>query len=98
MKGLHGLVFFNSKDYDAFGWSIGERVKAGVIRVGSVGFHVIEIEIPYKEDSKDGTSLIFRKQELLEFSICNVPANPFALAKNILVKDHQHSRWLEEAS
>jgi hypothetical protein len=27
--------------------------------------------------------LIFRKQELLEFSICNVPANPFALAKNI---------------
>jgi hypothetical protein len=25
--------------------------------------------------------LIFRKQELLEFSICNVPANPFALVK-----------------
>jgi hypothetical protein len=29
----------------------------------------------------DGTTLIFRKQELLEFSICNVPANPWALAK-----------------
>jgi phage head maturation protease len=42
----------------------------------------MEIEIPSKEDSKDGTSLIFRKQELLEFSICNVPANPFALAKS----------------
>jgi hypothetical protein len=41
----------------------------------------MEIEIPSKDDSKDGTSLIFRKQELLEFSICNVPANPFALAK-----------------
>jgi HK97 family phage prohead protease len=80
--GLHGLVFFNDKEYDAFGWSIGQRVKAGVIRAGSVGFRVIEIEIPSKEDSKDGTSLIFRKQELLEFSICNVPANPFALAKN----------------
>ena len=25
--------------------------------------------------------MIFRKQELLEFSICNVPANPFALTK-----------------
>ena len=82
-KGLHGLVFFNDKSFDAFGWSIGERVKAGVIRAGSVGFRVLEIEIPSKEDSKDGTSLIFRKQELLEFSICNVPANPFALAKNI---------------
>jgi HK97 family phage prohead protease len=75
-------VFFNDKEYDAFGWSIGQRVKAGVIRAGSVGFRVIEIEIPDKATAQDGTSLIFRKQELLEFSICNVPANPFALAKN----------------
>ena len=80
-KGLHGIVVFNSKEFDPFGWSIGERVKAGVIRAGSVGFRVLEIEIPSKEDSKDGTFLIFRKQELLEFSICNVPANPFALMK-----------------
>jgi HK97 family phage prohead protease len=82
-KGLHGLVLFNSKDYDPFGWAIGERVKAGVIRAGSVGFRVIEIELPNKETAKDGTMLILRKQELLEFSICNVPANPFALTKTI---------------
>jgi len=82
-KGLHGSVIFNDKEYDAFGWGIGQRVKAGVIRAGSVGFRVMEIEIPSKEDSKDGTSLIFRKQELLEFSICNVPANPYALAKTM---------------
>jgi HK97 family phage prohead protease len=81
-KGLHGVVIFNDKDYDPFGWAIGERVKAGVIRAGSVGFRVIEIEIPDKETGKDGTTLIFRKQELLEFSICNVPANPFALTKS----------------
>jgi HK97 family phage prohead protease len=80
-KGLHGVVFFNSKDFDPFGWSIGERVKAGVIRAGSVGFRVMEIEIPDKKTSEDGTALIFRKQELLEFSVCNVPANPWALAK-----------------
>ena len=66
-KGLHGLVVFNDKSFDPFGWSIGERVKVGVIRAGSVGFRVMEIEIPSKEDSKDGTFLIFRKQELLEF-------------------------------
>jgi HK97 family phage prohead protease len=86
-QGLHGLVFFNDKSFDPFGWSIGQRVKAGVIRAGSVGFRILEIEIPSKEDApnggKDGTSLIFRKQELLEFSICNVPANPYALAKTI---------------
>jgi HK97 family phage prohead protease len=80
-NGLHGLVFFNDKSFDSFGWSIGQRVKAGVIRAGSVGFRALEIEIPSKEDSQDGTSLIFRKQELLEFSICNVPANPYALSK-----------------
>jgi HK97 family phage prohead protease len=80
-KGLHGAVIFNDKEYDPIGWAIGRRVQAGVIRAGSVGFRVIEIEIPSKEDSRDGTTLIFRKQELLEFSICNVPANPFALTK-----------------
>jgi HK97 family phage prohead protease len=82
-KGLHGIVIFNGKEYDPFAWSIEQRVKAGVIRAGSVGFRVMEIEIPSKDDSKDGTSLIFRKQELLEFSICNVPANPYALAKTM---------------
>jgi HK97 family phage prohead protease len=81
-KGLHGSIVFNAKDYDPFGWGIGERVKAGVIRAGSVGFRVIEIELPDKETGRDGTTLIFRKQELLEFSICNVPANPFALTKS----------------
>jgi HK97 family phage prohead protease len=80
-KGLHGVVVFNDKEYDPFGWAIGERVKRGVIRAGSVGFRVIEIEIPDKETARGGTTLIFRKQELLEFSICNVPANPFALSK-----------------
>jgi len=95
-EGLHGLVFFNDKSFDAFGWSIGQRVKAGVIRAGSVGFRVVEIEIPSKEDSKDGTSLIFRKQELLEFSICNVPANPFALAKSVEAAETKQSQELNQ--
>ena len=79
--GLNGVLHFNDKAFDPFGWAIGERVKAGVLRSGSVGFRPIEIEIPGKADSADGTTLIFRKQELLEFSVCNVPANPYALAK-----------------
>jgi HK97 family phage prohead protease len=78
-NGLHGLIVFNDKEYDPFAWSIEQRIKAGVLRAGSVGFRALEIEIPSKADSQDGTYLIFRKQELLEFSICNVPANPFAL-------------------
>jgi HK97 family phage prohead protease len=95
-KGLHGVVVFNGKEYDPFGWGIGERVKAGVIRAGSVGFRILEIELPSKEDSADGTTLIFRKQELLEFSVCNVPANPFALAHPGLSKGMagEHDRGL----
>jgi HK97 family phage prohead protease len=81
-KGLHGSIVFNDKDYDLFGWGIGQRAKHGVIRAGSVGFRPLEIELPSKAEGKDGTSLIFRKQELLEFSICNVPANPWALSKS----------------
>jgi HK97 family phage prohead protease len=94
-NGLHGSIIFNSKEYDAFGWSIGERVKAGVLRAGSVGFRVMEVEIPDKAGQADGTTLIFRKQELLEFSICNVPANPFALteAREMSAQHDNASFW-----
>jgi HK97 family phage prohead protease len=90
--GLHGSVVFNGREYDPFGWGIGERVKAGVIRAGSVGFRPVEIEIPSKEEGKDGTTLIFRKQELLEFSICNVPANPWALRNEKLKMKNEELR------
>jgi HK97 family phage prohead protease len=93
--GLHGSIIFNSKDYDSFGWGIGERVKAGVLRAGSVGFRVLEIELPDKEARADGTDLIFRKQELLEFSICNVPANPFALSRvNSFLPDTKNNKTI----
>jgi HK97 family phage prohead protease len=93
-EGLHGVVYFNDKSFDPFAWSIEQRIKAGSIRAGSVGFRVMEIEIPAASESKDGTSLIFRKQELLEFSICNVPANPFALAKSIKTNDTETTQEL----
>ena len=43
----------------------------------SVGFRVDELE--FLESKDRDCDLIYRKQELLEFSICCVPANPFAL-------------------
>lgn len=82
---LSGTIKFNAKDYDEFGWSIGERVKNGVIRAGSVGMLVKEIEfVDHKKNPEETCDLIIRKQELLEFSICNVPANPFALRSDSL--------------
>lgn len=75
---LEGDVVFNSREYDEFGWSIGQRVKNGSLRCGSVGFMVDEVEFLDGKDKE--CDLIYRKQELLEFSICCVPANPFARA------------------
>jgi hypothetical protein len=76
---LSGNVIFNSKDIDPFGWGIGQRVACGAIRAGSVGFLILKVEII--EDGRE-SKLIFRNQELLEFSICNVPSNPFALSRS----------------
>jgi hypothetical protein len=70
---LGGNIIFNSKEMDPFGWGIGQRVAANVIRAGSVGFMVQKVEVT--EESGE-PSLIFRNQELLEFSICNIPSNP----------------------
>ena len=76
---LEGDIVFNDKDFDEFGWSIGQRVKAGVLSCGSVGFRVDEVE--FLDAADRDCDLIFRKQELLEFSICCVPSNPFANVK-----------------
>ena len=78
---LEGDIEFNDREFDEFGWSIGQRVKAGVLRCGSVGFRVDEVE--FLEASDRDCGLIYRKQELLEFSICCVPANPFAVHEPI---------------
>ncbi len=76
---LGGNIRFNDKDTDPFGWGIGRRVAAGVIRAGSVGFMVNKVEIVEEDDEP---TLIFREQELLEFSICNIPSNPRALNRD----------------
>ena len=68
---------------DAFAQKIERKVRAGYISAGSVGFYPIKVEIPDddKDNKKPSLRLIYRKQELREFSICNVPANPNALVE-----------------
>lgn len=81
---LCGDIVFNDKEFDPFGWSIGERVKFGSIRAGSVGFLVKEIDfVDHTKTPTEKADIIYRKQELLEFSICNVPCNPNATVAEI---------------
>lgn len=77
---LRGEPFFNPKEIDPFGWSIGERAKIGTLNAGSVGFQPLEWEWKKVPDLKYEI-LVFTKSELHEFSICNVPCNPFALSE-----------------
>jgi|GEM_PF-1972943 len=74
---LVGKVQFDPDD--VFAQEVERKVKSGYIKAGSVGFFPIQVEIP--EDDKSDLKLIYRKQELREFSVCNVPANPNALVQ-----------------
>lgn len=82
-KILKGTAAFVPKAVDHFGWSIGQKVSLGILRAGSVGFNPLEWK--FIDDPKDSAWLEFSKQELWEFSICNVPANPRALVQNSVI-------------
>jgi HK97 family phage prohead protease len=73
-----GKVEFDSKDNDEFAYMVGQKVKKGFISAGSIGFKPTKVE--FVEEPKDSTRLVHRSWELMEFSICNVPSNPNAMA------------------
>lgn len=72
-ENLTGSVTFDESGTDPFAAMIANKVRAGIITKGSVGFQPLKIEIV--EDAKDPTKIIHREQSLLEFSIVNIPSN-----------------------
>jgi len=82
-ESLKGVAVFNGADIDPFAAGIKGRVLAGSIRAGSVGFMPNKID-PIEEEIEGKhyiTGFELSENELWEFSICNVPANPMALAE-----------------
>jgi HK97 family phage prohead protease len=82
---LTGKVTFDS-DNDEFARLIEGKVKGGILNTGSVGFRSIQVEMP-DQKAKEEAWLIHRKQELFEFSICNVPSNPAASRRSVELKE-----------
>jgi HK97 family phage prohead protease len=78
---LGGNIRFNKTEFDPFGASIAARVRFGTLRAGSVGF--MPCVITRIEEEIEGkhyvTGYELSQNDLWEFSICNVPANPLAL-------------------
>ena len=92
---LSGVVVFIDKVTDHFGWSIGEKVAKGIIRAGSVGF--MPKIWKFIDDPEDAAWLEFEKQELYEFSICNVPANPRALVQDsVIISPYKEIKTINE--
>ena len=73
---LTGTIYFDESGDDPMATKIASKVRQGILTKGSVGFMTKQIEI--LEGARDGTRLIHRKMELMEFSVCNIPANPSA--------------------
>src|SRR6202521_3910089 len=76
---LAGDVEFAAPEVYEFADLIYRLVKAKYLNAGSVGFLPLDYSFSSDEDRQFGID--FERQELLEFSICPVPANPNALAE-----------------
>ncbi len=85
-------------DHVRFADMIFQMLKHKFMRATSVGFRPIEIKEPEEERGSGFMSgLDFTKQELLEYSIVPVPANPEALqeARSIGIDVKPYKAWME---
>jgi len=97
---LLGEAKFIPKDIDLWAWGIGERVRQGFLKKGSVGFIPKLMEfVDNDETEKEETVLVHRSQELLEYSIVNVPALPSSGVKTpSFGEDFNRMLWGRETS
>lgn len=80
-KSLKGITRFTAKDLNDFGHTVGKLVQAGFLNATSVGFEPVEYaESQEREGSFFFPAIDFTKQQLREYSVVPVPANPDALA------------------
>jgi len=80
-KTLSGVVVFCPKTLDHFSWSVGQKVENKIINAGSIGIGVYDWKYVAEDDEGGDADFMLTKTELREFSMCNVPANPFAVRK-----------------
>lgn len=96
---------FMGTDIDPTGFSdtIFRMLKGGFLKATSVGFFPIDMEFMFEDGDEEGeqffTGIHFLKQELVEFSVVPVPANPEALirAKTAGINLKPLDSWFEEA-
>lgn len=74
---LRGEIDFTTADINPFADTAFKMVKAGLLSAVSVGFLPIDYAFATDKDRTGGID--FQRQQLLEISLCAIPANPNAL-------------------
>lgn len=81
-----GVVKFDTKEVNPLAEKIFQKVLSGTLRAASVGFLEFGQGKSVKEKGADGKveeTYEFEGQELLEWSIVNIPSNPEATTKSL---------------
>lgn len=77
-QGLVGDVAFATAEQHPFADTIFQLVKGDFINAGSVGF--IPLKYAFREQDR---GIDWLEQELIEYSVCNIPMNPSCLARAV---------------
>ena len=81
---LMGEVQFEPEGDNPIADKLVKKIEFGSIKAVSVGFDPIEWSAGERSAGEDPKILYFRKQDLLEWSIVNIPSNPDAVATKAL--------------
>lgn len=79
---LMGEVEFEPAEINPVAEKIIQKLKFGTIKSASVGFDPFEWSKGDTRNGEDPNVLYFRNQELLEWSVVDIPANPSAMVQN----------------
>jgi len=93
---LIGRVIFESAEDNDLADKVFRKVKRGVLKMASVGAIPKKWSIGNKEKGEDPDVLYFNEQELIEWSIVPVGANPDAHKRNAEVIEDYRSDLIKE--
>lgn len=97
---LKSLAEFTPQDLNPFGYMVYQLLAKKFLNATSVGFRATDYEYVVEEDGKGNVvrrGIDFKKQELLEYSVVPVPANPTALveARRMGIDTTELKSWAE---
>jgi len=100
-KELKMWILFADKEVSEDAEKAFQLAKAGFVKAGSVGFMPIQSRKPTDEERAELVmgnpwSVIYEKQDLMEFSLCGVPANPNAV-QDAIKKGIDIKSWVDVA-